>query len=77
MLKHQKVLKYYENDCRPRHGHKYTKYKLCLSLVMAICLKQVTFDAQLMKKLSSTESELKNALLIKKPCFALNLSDGR
>ena len=25
---------------RPRHGHKYTKYKLCLSIMMAICVKQ-------------------------------------
>ena len=25
---------------RPRHGHKYTIYKMCLSLMMAICIKQ-------------------------------------
>ena len=25
---------------RPRHGHKYTKYKTCLSLMMALCIKQ-------------------------------------
>ena len=25
---------------RPRHGHKYTKYKFCLSIMMAICVKQ-------------------------------------
>ena len=25
---------------RPRHGHKYTKYKMCLSLRMVICTKQ-------------------------------------
>ena len=25
---------------RPRHGHKYTTYKICLSLMMAIFIKQ-------------------------------------
>ena len=25
---------------RSRHGHKYTIYKMCLSLMMAICIKQ-------------------------------------
>ena len=28
------------NKPRPRHGHKYTKYKSCLSTMMAICIKQ-------------------------------------
>ena len=28
------------NGPRPRYGHKYTKYKLCLSIMMAICIKQ-------------------------------------
>ena len=25
---------------RPRYGHKYTIYKMCLSLMMAICITQ-------------------------------------
>ena len=25
---------------RPRHGHKYTKYKICLSMMMIMCKKQ-------------------------------------
>ena len=25
---------------RPRYGHKYTIYKMCLSLMMAICIEQ-------------------------------------
>ena len=25
---------------RPRHGHKYNMYKMCLRLMMAICIKQ-------------------------------------
>ena len=28
------------NRPRSRHGHKYTKYKICLSIMMAICIKQ-------------------------------------
>ena len=24
---------------RPRHGHKHTIYKICLSVIMAICIK--------------------------------------
>ena len=37
----QNTLQIYEiNRPRPRQGHKYTKYKLCLSSIMAICNKQ-------------------------------------
>ena len=32
--------KYVINRTRPRHGHKYTKYKISLNLVMVICIKQ-------------------------------------
>ena len=28
------------NRPRPRYGHKYTKYKMCLSIMMVICIKQ-------------------------------------
>ena len=28
------------NKPRPRHGHKHTKYKMRLSTVMVICIKQ-------------------------------------
>ena len=28
------------NRPRPRNGHKYTKQKICLSIMMAICIKQ-------------------------------------
>ena len=28
------------NRPRPRHGHKYTKYKMCLGIIMVICIKQ-------------------------------------
>ena len=28
------------NSPTPRHGHKYTKYEMCLSIMMVICIKQ-------------------------------------
>ena len=31
--------RYEINRPRPRHGHHYTKYKMCLSIMMAICIK--------------------------------------
>ena len=31
--------RYNINRPRPRHGHKYAKYKLCLSKMMVICIK--------------------------------------
>ena len=52
---------------RPRHGHNYTNYKMCFSMMMVICIKQ-----HLSNILSSThvkekqiEAELKKGLLIK------------
>ena len=37
------------NRPRPRHGHIYSKYKKCLIMMMLICIKQSTFEAQFMK----------------------------
>ena len=28
------------NRPRPRSGHKYTKYKMCLSITMGMCIRQ-------------------------------------
>ena len=28
------------NTPRPRHRHKYTKYKMCFSIMMVMCIKQ-------------------------------------
>ena len=28
------------NRPRPRHGHKYTKHKMCLNIMVAICTEQ-------------------------------------
>ena len=33
-------LRYGINRPRPRNGHKYTKYKMCLRIMMVICIKQ-------------------------------------
>ena len=32
--------RYYTNRPNPRHGHEYANYKMCLSIVMVICIKQ-------------------------------------
>ena len=39
-LKMENGSRYDMNRPRPRHGHKYTKYKMCLSIMMVISLKQ-------------------------------------
>ena len=44
------------NRPRSRHGHKHTKYKMCLSIMMVICIKQ---------HLSNTEAELKKSVTYK------------
>ena len=56
------------NRPRRRHGHKYTKYKMCLSIVMAIVVNNThaTFEAQFMKMLSNTEADLKKSVVYKK-----------
>ena len=32
--------RYNINRPRPRNGHKFTKYKMCLSIMMLACIKQ-------------------------------------
>ena len=46
------------NRPRPRHGHRYTKYKMCLSIITFIFIKQhyATLQAQFTKNLSITEA---------------------
>ena len=67
------------NRNRPRHGHKYTKYKMCLSMRMAMCNKQ-----HLSNTLSWIHEKVKQhwswveikALLIKKRVFILVTMTG-
>ena len=39
--RYSKILHRYDiNRARPRHRHKYTKYKMCLNVMMVICIRQ-------------------------------------
>ena len=38
--KKKRLHRYDINGIRPRDGHKYTKYKMCLSLMILVCVKQ-------------------------------------
>ena len=54
----KRLLKYDKNKRRSRHGHKCSKYKTCM--MMLICIKQhFSSKAQFMRKLSNIEAELK------------------
>ena len=53
------------NRTRSRHDYKYTKYKMYLSMMMIMC----NNEAELITKLSNTDTELEKALLIKKRVF--------
>ena len=48
------------NRPRPRHEHKYAKYKMYLRMMMVICIKQHQSNAWSLihEKLSNTEIEL-------------------
>ena len=39
-LQKSDLLKITVNSLRPRSRHKYTKYKMCLSMMMLVCIKQ-------------------------------------
>ena len=56
------------NKPRPRHGHKYTKYKMRLSAVMLICIKQhlIIISSSIHEKVNQHRGwDEKNVLLIK------------
>ena len=38
--KKNRLSRYDVNRTRRRHDHKYTKYKICLDIMMVICIKQ-------------------------------------
>ena len=40
LANYQTVSKFYNHHCRPRHERKYTKCKMCFSIMMAMCIKQ-------------------------------------
>ena len=63
------------NRPRPKHGPKYTKYKMCLNIMMVLSKTQATFEVQFMKKLSNTEAEMKKSVPYeKKTCTSFFIS---
>ena len=57
------------NRPRPRHGHKYTEEKMCLNIMMAICIKQHQSNVQSSiheKVKQHTEAEFKKIVAYKK-----------
>ena len=75
--------RYNINSHRPRHRHEYTKYKMCLSIIMVICVKQHLSNiwSSIHEKLSSNKDKLKTSVYLQKiKCLAPqnsvnNLSD--
>ena len=53
---------------RPRHGPKYTKYKMCLSIMMVMCTKQHVSNiwSSIHDKISLVEAKLKKSIAYKK-----------
>ena len=56
------------NRPKSTHGHKYSKYKRCLSMMMLLCIKQhlSNFEADFTKKLSNTKAELRKSVAYKR-----------
>ena len=48
---------------RPRHGHKYSKYEMCLSIMM---------EAQFITKSRNTQAELKKSVAYEKSLYIEN-----
>ena len=61
------------NRPRPGYGHKYTKYKMSLSIMMALCIKQHLSHilSSISEKLSNTDAELKKSVAYKKSVYFL------
>ena len=70
-LKMENRLQWYDiNSPRPRHGHKYVKYKLRLSIMMFICIKQHLSNIRswIREKVKQHWGWVEKALPIKKAC---------
>ena len=64
------------NRPRARYGHKYTKYKTCLSIFMVTCIKQYLNNiwGSIHKKVKQHWGWVeKKALLIKKACASVSI----
>ena len=64
--------RYGKNEPRSRYGHKYSKYKKCLSMMMLLCIKQHLsniFSSIFSSKLSNIKPELKKTVAYKKSVY--------
>ena len=63
--------RYVINRPRAKHGHRYTKYKMCLIIMMVIDIKQHLRNiwSSIQEKLSNTEAELKKSVAYKKSVY--------
>ena len=52
---------------RSRHGHKYSKYKTCLSIIMIICIKQHL--SNIWSSIHKVEVELKKSVAYRKSVY--------
>ena len=63
-----------------RHGHKYTKHKLCLSIMMGICIKQHVSNIwkSIYQKVKQNWGwkKSKKTLLIRKACKSILNKSG-
>ena len=59
-----KLHRYDKNKSESRQGHKYSKYKKCVSMMMLLCIKQHLSNiwSSIYEKLSKTEAELKKSV---------------
>ena len=67
--------KYNINRRRFRHGHKYTKYKMCLIIMMVISIKQHLSNIwiSIHEIFNNTEAQLKKSVAYKKKaCYRLS-----
>ena len=58
------------NHLRPRHGHKCTKYKMCLRMMTVISIKQHLNNiwSSVHEKLSNVKAAFKKSVAYKKTC---------
>ena len=59
--------RYNINRPRSRHGHKYNKYKRCLSIMMLICITAGNYMFKVNNRNTRTRCEICSKLIIKTP----------
>ena len=63
------------NWSRPRHGHKYTEYKMCFSIMIFMCIKLHLSNiwSSVHEKLCNTKAELKKSVAYKKKLVLMEI----